>query len=171
MLVNQALNRFAKHVVTQSKSNLTKGGKNVNKTLYNSIVSELEVGKNSFRLSFDMEEYGQYQDLGVKGKASGLKAPNSPFKFGSGTGKKGGLTDGILKWVTRKRFQFKDRQSGKFLSYNQTAKLITRSIYLTGIKPSLFFTKPFESAFKNLPDELIEAFALDLESLMTHTKK
>ena len=56
MLVNQALNRFAKHVVTQSKSNLTKGGKNVNKTLYNAIVSELEVSKNSFRLSFNMEE-------------------------------------------------------------------------------------------------------------------
>ena len=169
--VQTALNRFAKHVIIQSKANLTRGGKNVNKKLWNSIKSDLQVNPKSFSLSFQMEEYGDYQDKGVKGKASSLKAPNSPFKFGSGTGRKGGLTDGIKAWVKARRFQFKDRTNGKFLSYDQTAKLITRSIYLKGIKPSLFFTKPFESAFKNLPDELIEAYALDIESLLKHTKK
>lgn len=168
--VKTALNRFAKHVVIQSKANLTRKGKNVNKKLWNSIKSELEVGPNSFSLFFQMEDYGEYQDQGVKGKASSLKAPNSPFKFGSGTGKKGGLTEGIKAWVKARRFQFRDRTSGKFLSYDQTAKLITRSVYLKGIKPSLFFTKPFESAFKNLPDELIEAYALDIEDLLKHTK-
>jgi hypothetical protein len=50
--------------------------------------------------------------------------------------------------------------------------LIARSIYMSGIKPSLFFTKPFEAAFKRLPDDLIEKFGLDAEKLfMKHNLK
>jgi hypothetical protein len=107
-----------------------------------------------------MEEYGAYQDQGVKGKKSSAKAPNSPFKFGSGTGKKGGLTEGMQKWVQRRRIQFKNKD-GKFMSYKSTAWVITKSIYAKGMKPSLFFTKPFEAAYKNLPEELIEKYGLE----------
>jgi len=167
--VQEELNRFAKYVIQQSRTNLTKGKKNSSKELYNSLKSDLNVSPNSFSLSFLMEDYGMFQDKGVKGKTSSSKAPNSPFKFGSGTGKKGGLTEGINKWVRRKRFQFRDRKSGKFMSYDTTAFLITRSIYNKGIKPSLFFTKPFEKAFKNLDKDIIEAYKLDVEELLKFT--
>ena len=163
------LNNFAKYVIQQSRSNLTKGDKNVDKKLYNSLDKEVEVGANSFRLAFEMEDYGQFQDKGVKGKTSSTKAPNSPFKFGSGTGEKGGLTKGIDKWVKKRRIQFKDKKSGKFLSYQSTAFLITRSIYHKGIKPSLFFTKPFNKAFERLPEELVEAYGLDVENFIEFT--
>ena len=33
--------------------------------------------------------------------------------------------------------------------------------YEKGIKPTLFFTKPFEAAFKNLPEDLVEVFGLE----------
>ena len=52
------LNSFAKYVIQQSRSNLTNKGKNVDKKLYNSLDSEIEVGANSFRLAFLMENYG-----------------------------------------------------------------------------------------------------------------
>lgn len=164
-----SLNNFAKYVIQQSRSNLTKGGKNVNKKLYNSINKEIEVGANSFRLAFLMEDYGAFQDKGVKGKTSSTKAPNSPFRFGSGTGQKGGLTKGIFDWVTQKRIQFKDKRTGKFMSYQNTSFLITRSVYNKGIKPSLFFTKPFEKAFERLPQELVEAYGLDVEQFLQFT--
>lgn len=163
------LNAFAKYVIQQSRSNLSKQGKNVDRKLYNSLDKEIEVGANSFRMAFLMEDYGQFQDKGVKGKTSSTKAPNSPYKFGSGTGKKGGLTEGISKWVRQKRIQFKDRKTGKFLSYQSTSFLITRSVYHKGIKPSLFFTRPFEKAFERLPDELVEAYGLDLEEFLKYT--
>jgi len=163
--VQKELDKFKRYVVQQSRSNLTKGGKNVNKKLYNSIDGEAISSKNSLRLAFEMEDYGTFQDLGVKGKTSSAKAPNSPYKFGSGTGKKGGLTEGINKWVRARRFQFRDRK-GKFLSFDSTAFLVTRSIYNKGIKPSFFFTKPFEKAFERLPDDIIEAYGLDVESLI-----
>ena len=57
------------------------------------------------------------------------------------------------------------------MSYQSTAYLITRSIWNKGIKPSLFFTKPFEQAFKKLPNELIEKFGLDVEDFLAYTLK
>jgi hypothetical protein len=118
-----------------------------------------------------MPQYGQFQDKGVKGKFSSLKAPNSPFKFGSGTGKKGGLTEGINKWVKARRIQFK-RKDGKFMSYESTAFLITRSVYAKGIRPSLFFTKPFEAGYKKyITEDLIKGFALDVQDLMKTSLK
>lgn len=167
--VKDELNRFAKYVISQSRANLTRGDKNVSKELWNSLQGNVKVSKNSFELTFLMEDYGVFQDKGVKGKKSSLKAPNSPFRFGSGRGKKGGLTNGIDKWVRRRRFQFRDKKTGKFMSYQTTAFLITRSIYNKGIKPSLFFTKPFEKAFKNLDKELIDAYKLDVENLIKNS--
>jgi len=35
----------------------------------------------------------------------------------------------------------------------------------------MFFTKPFEKAFKNLPKELVQSFALDMETLLETTIK
>lgn len=169
--LEKELKNFAKYVVTKSRMNLRSSGKNSSGVLSKSLDSEVKVSKNSFQLEFLMEEYGIFQDKGVKGKSSSSKAPNSPFRFGTGTGRKGGLTEGINKWVQRKRFQFRDRKSGKFLSYKSTAFLISRSIYQKGIAPSMFFTKPFEKAFKGLSKDLLEPFKLDIENFMNNTIK
>jgi hypothetical protein len=167
--VEKELKNFAKYVVTRARINLRGDDKNSSGKLAKSLDSDVKVSKNSFQLAFLMEDYGVFQDKGVRGKSSSAKAPNSPFKFGSGTGKKGGLSEGINKWVKRKRFQFRDKKSGRFLSYDSTAFLISRSIYQKGIAPSLFFTKPFEKAFKGLNKDLVEAYKLDVEALMKNS--
>jgi len=169
MSVEIALKKFVDVVVKQSKNALIKKDRNVSKSLYNSIKGKSKVSKNSFEISFEMESYGKFLDKGVKGKSSSLKAPDSDFQFGSGTGKEGGLTEGILKWVTRRRFQFREKETGQFMSYESTAFLITRSIYLTGTKPTEFFTKPFNAAFKKLPDEIIKSYALEVNTLLKNS--
>jgi len=169
--VQEELDKFKKYVIQQSRYNLTKQGRNVTKGLYNDIKGEAKAMPNSFYLSFDLGKYGEFLDQGVRGKNSSAKAPNSPFKFGSGKGKKGGLTLGIQRWVKARRFQFRDKKSGKFMSYDSTAFLITRSIYSKGTKPSLFFTKPFQKYFEKLPQELIVKYGLDVEELFKHTIK
>lgn len=161
--VYKYLNSFAKYVIQQSRSNLTKQGKNVDKKLYNSLDAEIEVGANSFRLEFLMENYGVFQDQGVSGTQ---RKYDTPFSYKSKMPPAKPITD----WVTKKRFQFR-KADGKFMSYQQTSYLIRSSIFKKGIKPSLFFTKPFEAAFKNLPDELVEAFGLDVEKLIEHSLK
>ena len=89
-----ALNKYAKYVIQQSRTNLTKGKHNVNKALYNSL--KYNISKSS--VTFDMLEYGAFQDEGVRGKnpskvspnakIKGQQAPNSPYKFGSGKSNK-----------------------------------------------------------------------------------
>jgi hypothetical protein len=165
--VNDVLKRFRDYVIQQSRSNLSKGDKNVSKELYNSLKGEILSENNYSLVGFSMAEYGQFQDQGVKGKSSSMRAPNSPFKFGSGTGKKGGLTKSIDKWVRARGFQFRDKKSGKFLSYEQTGFLISRSIFHKGIKPSMFFTKPFEAGYKKYIDtDLFKAFGQDLDTIV-----
>ena len=167
MSVVDELNKFGKYVVQQSKSNLSKKKKKDTSALYNGVKYSVEEGRRTTTLRFDFgsaNDYWEFVDKGVKGVSSSAKAPNSPFKFGTGTGKKGGLTGGINGWVSRKRIQFKDRKTGRFLSYKSTAFLIMRSIWNKGLATTNFFTKPFEAAFKRLPDDIYEAYSLQVES-------
>jgi hypothetical protein len=166
------IKRYRDYVIQQSRSNLSKSRKNNTKELYNSIKGEIVSEKDYTIVGFKMADYGMFQDQGVKGKSSSAKAPNSPFKFGSGTGKKGGLTNGIERWVKQKGIQFRDKKSGKFISYQSTAFIISRSIYQTGLRPSLFFTKPFEAGKKKYIDgEIGQAFAMDIDYIVDYELK
>ena len=178
--VNEELNRFAKYVISQSRANLTrqkKGGGN----LYNSLDSNVKVSKNSFELTFLMEDYGIFQDKGVKGadpskvspnaKITGQQAPNSKYKFGSGnTGNYAGFVASLEKWAKRKNVRLRDSK-GRFTkgNYKTIAHIIAGNIYNRGIKPSLFFTKPFEKAFKNIDKDLVKAYKLDIETLIKNS--
>lgn len=168
--IKETFDRFGRYVVQQSRSNLTKKGIKDTSSLYDSLGYYIKESKNSFEFGITMEDYGDFVDKGVQGTKSKKKAPQSPFKFGTGTGKKGGLTEAIDSWVRRKRIQFRD-DSGRFASYDTTSFLIRRSIWTTGLKTTEFFSKPFERAFKRLPDEIVYAYGLDVERFMTTALK
>ena len=165
--VKDILDEFGKNVVAKAKKNLDK--KDTGK-LEKSIVYTAKESKNSIEFSIEMEEYGNYVDKGVKGVTSSAKAPNSPFKFGSGKGKKGGLRQAIDAWVKRKRFQFR-QPNGKFMSYESTALLVTRSIWNKGLETTNFMTNAFESEFQELPNNIIEAYGLDVDGFLRSSLK
>ncbi len=150
--VQKALERFRDHVVSISKRNLTNKQKNSSKKLYNSIQGKVKANPNSFEVEFSMEDYGVYQDAGVSGTK---KKYNTPYSYKS----KMPPVKAFDKWLVRKGIA--PREKGKFASRKSLAFLIARSVYRNGIKPSLFFTKPFEAAYKNLPQELIDKYGLD----------
>jgi len=160
--VQQELNRFAKYVIQQSRTNLTKGKKNSSKKLYDSLDYDLNVGPNSFSMSFLMEDYGIFQDKGV----SGIKKKyNTPYSYTN----KMPPPSKMDKWIVRKGLKGIRGKDGKFISRKSLQFMIARSIYNNGIKPSLFFTKPFQKAFKNLDKDIIEAYKLDVEELLKFT--
>ena len=160
--VQQELNRFAKYVIQQSRTNLTKGKKNSSKALYNSLDYNLNVSPNSFSMSFIMEGYGIFQDKGV----SGIKKKyNTPYSYTN----KMPPPSKMDKWIVRKGLKGIRGKDGKFISRKSLQFMIARSIYNNGIKPSLFFTKPFQKAFKNLDKDIIEAYKLDVEELLKFT--
>jgi hypothetical protein len=151
--VQKALERFRDHVVSVSKRNLTNSKKNSSKKLYNSIKGDVKVMPNSFSIQFTMEDYGVFQDAGVSGTK---KKYNTPYSYKS----KMPPVKAFDKWIVRKGLAPR-RSGGQFASRKSLAFLIARSVFRNGIKPSLFFTKPFEAAYKNLPQELVEVYGLD----------
>jgi len=158
--LQKELNKFRDYVVSQAKANLTRGGKNSSKSLYNSIKGNVKANPNSFEMDFSMEEYGFYQDKGV----SGIKKKyNTDYKYTN----KMPPAKAFDKWVVRKGLA--PREKGKFKNRKSLSFAIARSVYINGIKPSLFFTKPFEKAFKRLPEDLVEAFGLDALKLFNTT--
>ena len=159
--VKEELNRFAKYVISQSRANLTRGKKNSSKELYNSLDSNVKVSKNSFELTFLMEEYGVFQDKGVSGVK---KKYNTKYAYTT----KMPPPSKMDKWIVKKGIAPRDKD-GKFISRKSLQFMIARSIFNNGIKPSLFFTKPFEKAFKGLNKDLVEAYKLDVEALMKNS--
>ena len=161
--VQAELNAFAKYVIKQSRTNLTKGKKNSSKQLYNSLGYDLNVSKNSFGLEFLMEDYGIFQDVGVSGVK---KKYNTPYSYTT----KMPPPSKMDKWIVRKGLAPKDK-NGKFIKRKSLQFMIARSIFNNGIKPSMFFTKPFKKAFSNLDKDIVKAFRLDVEELINNTTK
>ena len=149
------LNKFAKYVIQQSRTNLTKNKKNSSKSLYNSLDFKYKAVNGGTGIQFLMDEYGIYQDKGVSGKK---KKYNTPFSYKD----KMPPSSALDKWSVRKGIAPRDK-SGKFIPRKSINFLIAKSIFNKGIKPSLFFTKPFEKAYKDLPKDLVKGFINDIE--------
>jgi len=169
------LNIFADNVVGKSKNNLKRKDKLASKNLFDSIDSELKIHKNSFSLSFEMEDYGTFVDAGVKGvggtKADGTKwklkrVTNSKFKYRN---KKPPLM-AFNGWTIRKGIAPRSK-GGQFTKRKGLLHAIATSVFHTGLETTKFFTEPFEKEYRDLPDELIEAYGLDLDNFLEFTIK
>jgi hypothetical protein len=134
---------------------------NASKGLYESTKYDLTVSPNSFILSFDLENYWQFQDSGVSGTERKF---NTPFSYKT----KKPPAQIFEKWAKLKGIKPRNKQ-GKFTTYKSFGFAVATAIFKRGIKPSKFFTKPFENEFKKLPEEVVEAFALELDDLLTFT--
>ena len=156
----EALKEFEQKVVQAAKDNLTK--QNTSGNLTKSIKSDVKQMPNSIRVFFEMNEYGFYQDRGVKGTKGGKSLDNFAYT------NKMPPPKAFDKWVVKKGIfdnQIRDKK-GKFKSRKGLNFAIARSIFEKGIKPTMFFTKPFEKSYKQLPQELIDKYGLDMENLL-----
>lgn len=162
--VEAVLKRFRDYVIQQSRSNLSKGNKNSTKELYNSIDGEVVTEKKFTIVGFTMLDYGHYQDKGVSGK---LKKYNTPYSYKS----KMPPAKAFDKWIVKKGIAPRNAK-GEFQSRQSLQYAIARSVFLNGIKPSLFFTKPFEAGYKKYIDtDLIKAFGQDVETMVDYNLK
>jgi hypothetical protein len=159
----EALELFRNQVINESKQNLRKIGKGGG-TLENSIEgTEVKVTDRSLEFEIKMADYGVFQDKGV----SGIKKKyNTPYSYTT----KMPPPSKLDKWTVKKGIAPRD-DKGRFISRKSLQFAIARSIFYKGIKPSLFFTKPFQKYAKGLPKELETAFALDTEALLAFVTK
>jgi hypothetical protein len=155
----KALEKFRDLVVAEAKANLQRMGKNSSGKLSNSIKGEVKEMPNSIGIYFEMEPYGNFQDKGVSGTERKFDTPYSYTTKMPPPSK-------LDKWIVKRGIAPRN-VTGQFQSRKGIQFAIARSIFKYGIKPSLFFTKPFEAAYKTLPDTLIDKYGLDAEKLLT----
>ncbi len=157
----EAMINFGKYVVQQSRSRLSKSGSKKGK-LYKSIDYALEIMPNSFLLRFPFMkdiDYAKFIDQGVKGtKSNYLQNRNTPFKYKN----KMPPVKVFDKWSIKQGIAPRSKQ-GKFKSRQSLKFALAKSIYQKGIPAKFFFTKSFDMGYKNLPNQVIEAFGLDVK--------
>ena len=162
--VQEILDEFKANVINEAKRNLS--AQNTAGRLKDSLKGYVKESKNSIQVSFEMEAYGFFQDQGVKGVKSGKSLGGYRYTRRGGQGSLKGMPPpkAFDKWTVRKGIAPRDKE-GRFIKRKSLNFLIARSIFNKGIKPTLFFTKPFEKYYKRLPKELTEKYALDMVNL------
>jgi hypothetical protein len=117
-----------------------------------------------------MAKHGKFINDGVKGVKkdktdnSGLKIGDRKFSYKAGVENRP-PTRVFDKWVVKRGLAGRNKQ-GQFVSRESLKFAIATHVQNVGLETTNFFTKPFESAFKRLPDELVEAYGLEVESLL-----
>jgi len=168
--IERYLNSFGKYIVKQSRTNLTKGKKNVSKELYNSISFKVVTDANGFSVQFYMADYGTFIDKGVSGNKQTRSYKDykgqtitSPYKYTN----KQPPSKLLDKWIVKKGIAPRD-EKGRFISRKSISFLIARSIKAKGIKSTSFFQRPMQLGLENFSKDLLGSLKEDIiEGLIT----
>lgn len=152
------LDDFTKKVIQQARRNLTLFSGNKTRALYNSFERDIDVFKDSINAVIIAEGYWRFTNYGVGGIKSspiGLmindKGQRMSYKQGATTFK-GMPPPGA----------FKTDKINRIVSDSQ-AFASAVNVFKFGIKPTEFFTKPFETAFLRVQEEIEETYGLVIE--------
>jgi hypothetical protein len=162
--IENYLNSFGKYIVKQSRTNLTKGKKNVNKSLYNSINFKITKDNNGFTIQFFMNSYGTFVDKGVSGNEEKQsykdytgKNKTSPYSYKS----KQPPSRALDKWIVKRGIAPRD-EKGRFISRKSISFLIARSIKAKGIKSTSFFQRPMQLGLETFGKDILKAIKEDV---------
>jgi len=171
--LQKELQAFGSFVVQESRKNLTEEKHNVTRGLFNSIGYDEENENGVYSIQWFMDNYGTFLDKGVKGtKSNYIESKNSPYSYKDKRPPMQPLAD----WAKKRNIRLREYKivdgkrvsTGRFAkgSYKTIGFILQKSIFEKGIKPTFFFTKAFDSAFKKYPKLLTEAFAQDIIDIL-----
>ena len=154
--IKSYLKSWSQEVVNNARENLQaagKGGGDLDKSLSAKIEM---IGDDIISVQFLMADYGPFVDKGVKGTGGRLKEEtytgrrwfvdykgkrsDSPYQFGTGSGQKGGMTQGIASFINKKNIN-RDSVTGKFIPAKSIAIAIMKTLWVKGIHGVSFFQK------------------------------
>jgi len=170
--IERYLNSFGKYIVKQSRTNLTKGKKNVSKELYNSISFKVVTDADGFSVQFYMADYGTFIDKGVSGNKQTRSYKDykgqtitSPYKYTN----KQPPSKLLDKWIVKKGIAPRD-EKGRFISRKSISFLIARSIKAKGIKSTSFFQRPMQLGLENFSKDFLGSLKEDIIEGLTTVK-
>tara|TARA_R110000851_G_scaffold211361_1_gene363924 strand:- start:669 stop:1196 length:528 start_codon:yes stop_codon:yes gene_type:complete len=165
----KSIETYADYVIKEARINLGKKD-NQDGKLSTSLSYKINSTESAYIVRFFMENYGIFQDKGVRGVDSYYAdkvTSSSPFSYKSKGGKFGlkGMPPprAFDKWTVRKGLAPRDKK-GRFLPRKTLDFLIARSIFKKGIRATSFFSGPFTEGQKIFGDEFLKAIAKDIEN-------
>jgi len=179
--IKRELESIGKQFVRDARKNLRKAGKGGG-SLESSIKAVVKQTGDGYSLQFLMADYGTFVDKGVKGAGGEIpngkykgtwggrrwfvnykgKRQDSPYKYGRGTGEKGGLTRGIASWTRKKGLQPRTA-GGQYASPKGLNYVIRRNIWIRGIHGISFFQSALRKSISNvLGKDMLKAIELDI---------
>ena len=178
-----ALEKWGRDTVAGARKNLKQEKSNSSGTLSRSLTSRVQDTVDGFDLIFAMETYGMFLDAGVygsdpslantktsNGKQKGRKT-NSVFTGSKGIAQKFSYkqkrppVQSLMAWAQRNNIRL-TRKNGTVASNTSIAYWLQKRIFAQGIAPTLFFTKPFLNAFKEMPEDLLEQFDIYINTVL-----
>ena len=135
----KVLDSMGKDWVSRARATLTRKDKNATGALHKSLEYTVTVKNNVITMGLQGEPYGVFVQYGVQGAGPFVppknphpyatkpyinRAPDSPFKFGSGSGG-GSISVAIRKWVKDKQLEWRGLD-GRFLSYDPYGIMVRR---------------------------------------------
>jgi len=158
-VLEKPITTFLQKVTQSATQNLDRADANASASLRQSmIILPVEAYGAVYEMALSMNDYWKFVDLGVKGRFSGAKAPNSPFKYTN----KMPPRASIEQWITEKGINPGGRRGQRMQPRADLARSIQRSIYLYGTKQTSFLTNA-------LTDDLISAMTNEVAEALGKT--
>ena len=181
--LEKAMKRVGDSVVKNARKVLKKQGKVVTGNLSKSLYYVIEGSKDTIELTFEGDvPYWDFVEQGVQGANPNKpkpkngkstlpyanRAPDSPYKFGSGKEQEttGTLRGGIDRWVIQKPFGNIRDEKGKFIPRKSLVRAVSGNIYNYGITPSNYFTIALDQNFKKSRFLISRAIGYDVETFV-----
>jgi hypothetical protein len=83
-----------------------------------------------------------------------------------------GLKQAINRWTIQKGLKgVRDKKTGRFLPRKSMQFMINRSIYLSGLEASMFFTGPYNKLLVRFINKFFKAFTFDVDFALRQQKK
>ena len=166
--LEKALTKFGSNVIQQGRRILNQKKKRTQEnTLFNDYHYKMKSTSSTITFGFEFggaSDYWEFVDQGVIGvggfKGSGnARGGGSPFRF-KYANPGGAMVKAIKGWIKNKPVSLGDSNE------IGTAFAIGYSIKRRGLERTMFYSKPINKALRKLPNELTNAFRLDLEKIV-----
>ena len=166
--LEKALTKFGSNVIKEGRKILNQKKKRTQEnTLFNDYHYKMKSTSSTITFGFEFggaEDYWEFVDQGVVGvggfKGSGnARGGNSPFKF-KYANPGGAMVNAIKGWIKNKPISLGG------MNESSAAWAIGYNLKRRGLERTMFYSKPVNKALTKLPEELTEAFRLDLEKMV-----
>lgn len=138
-IIRIGIQEYGDKIADKIKERLRKLDKKATGETIESVKAIVEEVGEEFKIKIEADKALQYIDAG---RRKGAKPP--PFKP-------------IYQWVKVKRFQFRNRETGQWMTYRQTAWATVHGIAKNGIKPTYVVSKAMREVDGEL-DPIEEAY-------------